>query len=223
MSGPGNGLWHDSVNLATPHVPPPPPTLIRELVGTLSWHCSFQKPALVVGMPWSCQGKEGTARLQVCLSVLLPSAWCYHLGLFSVPWEAGWGEAGVGQWSGGEKRTHHKVIDHSAYPFPGYPALIWKGFLCLSHTCGLPAVASRKVGVGRAHLMVFRFVSPSSSTSLLLPYSTFRFVFTGVCQHLRHISILSAPHFFIVPITIWSWYLYMYLFMVFISKPPLDL
>lgn len=225
MSGHRNGLWHDSGNLATPHVPPRS-TPIRGLVGTLSPHDSFHEPGLVVGMPCSRQGKEGTARLQVCLSVLLPSAWCYHLGLFSVPWEAGWGEAGIGQWSmeasvGWKEHITRRSITQPI-PLQGTQLSSGKGF-CVSPThVASPAAAARKVGWGRAHFMVLGL-----SLGLLQPpsrfHSTFRSVFTGVCRHLRHITILSALHFFIVPITIWSWYLYMYLFTVFLSKPPLDL
>lgn len=199
------------------------------VVGTLSRHDSFHEPGLVVGMPCSRQGKEGAARLQVRLSVLLPSAWCYHLGLFSVPWEAGWGEAGVGQWSvaasvGRKEHTTGRSGQSIPQPIPfqGTQLSSGKGFHVSPTHVASPLRPPGRQGGGEH---ISRFLG--LSLGLLQPpscfHSIFRLVFTGVCQHLRHITILSALHFFIVPITIWSWYLYMYLFMVFLSKTPLDL
>lgn len=64
----------------------------------------------------------------------------------------------------------------------------------LPHTTTQPPAASRKVGWGRARLIVFRFVSQSSSTSFLLPWHLQGC--TGMGQHLKHITIVSALHYF---------------------------
>lgn len=134
------------------------------------------------------------------------------------------GEAGVGQWSVAtlwEKRTHHRAIRASIpqpIPFQGTQLSSGKGFH-VSPTCGLPAAASRKAGWGE-HISRFRFVSWSSSTSSCF-HSIFRLVFTGVCQSISGTAILSALHFFIVPITIWSWCCHVLVYGL--SLAPLDL
>lgn len=161
-----------TVNLAAPHVPPLL-TPIRGCGHTLRHVTLSMSQALWFGIPCSRQRKKGAARLQVRLSVLLPSSLMLPSGaVFSAMGRRAGERLSWAMICGGLcGRKEHTTGRQGNRSLPAYPfqelSHLERVSMSLLHMWP-PAAASRKAGWGRTHLTVLGL-----SLGLLQPPSCF--------------------------------------------------